>query len=102
MEGLIDTALPDKVAVEVLAVLQESLSNLTRHAHAQSCAISLVAAAGSVTLTVQDDGWGIPKEERRSGLNNLAERAEVLGGHLVIQSPESGGTRLIWQVPLPA
>jgi signal transduction histidine kinase len=43
---------------------------------------------------------GIPPEGRRSGLRNLAERAEELGGRLEWDCPEGSGTTLVWRVPV--
>ena len=51
-------------------------------------------------LTVQDNGVGVPEQARRSGLRNLAERAEGLGGGFELISPAEGGTRLTWSAPL--
>lgn len=100
-EGLVDTDVPRRVADDMVAVLAEALSNVARHAHADAAEISLVVASGRLTLTVTDDGVGIPQGGRRSGLRNLAERAEKLGGELVLGAPAGGGTRLVWDVPLP-
>ncbi|MBW8086748.1 GAF domain-containing protein [Streptomyces hygroscopicus subsp. hygroscopicus] len=100
-EGLVDTDVPRSVADDMVAVLAEALSNIARHARADAAEISLVVAAGQLTLTVTDDGVGIPEGGRRSGLRNLAERAEQLGGRLDLDEPSGGGTRLVWAVPLP-
>lgn len=100
MEGLIDTDVPAPVAEHVVAVLAEALSNITRHARAGAADVSLVVGSGTLVLTVCDDGVGIPEDGRRSGLANLAQRAEKLGGTLTLETPEHGGTRLIWRVPL--
>ncbi|GHJ33098.1 histidine kinase [Streptomyces hygroscopicus subsp. sporocinereus] len=100
-EGLVDTDVPRSVADDMVAVLAEALSNIARHARADAAEISLVVAAGRLTLTVTDDGVGIPEGGRRSGLRNLAERAEQLGGQLDLDEPPGGGTRLMWAVPLP-
>jgi signal transduction histidine kinase len=43
---------------------------------------------------------GIPAEGRRSGLRNLADRAEGYGGDLTIDCPATGGTTLVWRVPV--
>ena len=51
-------------------------------------------------LTVADNGVGVPADSRRSGLRNLQERAERLGGFFEVGSPPEGGTRLVWSVPL--
>jgi signal transduction histidine kinase len=99
MEGLIDTDVPAAVAEETVAVLVEALSNVARHAEATAAEVSLVVASGILTVTVDDDGVGITPGGRRSGLTNLAERAERLGGALTISDSPRGGTRLVWRVP---
>ncbi|MCB5180869.1 sensor histidine kinase [Streptomyces antimicrobicus] len=102
MEGLIDTDVPPTVAEEAVAVLGEALSNVARHAKATRAEVSLVAADGVLTLTVTDDGVGMPEGGRRSGLRNLAERAERLGGRMAVtaRGDATRGTRLEWEVPL--
>ncbi|MEU8511067.1 GAF domain-containing sensor histidine kinase [Kitasatospora sp. NPDC048722] len=100
MEGLLDTDVPAEVAEHVLAVLAEALSNAARHARAGRVEVALQAAGGRVALSVQDDGVGIPEQGRRSGLRNLAERAETLGGSFEVESLAQGGTRLVWSAPL--
>ncbi|MFF3110923.1 GAF domain-containing protein [Kitasatospora sp. NPDC057904] len=100
MEGLLDTDVPPEVAEHVLAVLAEALSNAARHARAGRVEVALQAAGGRVALSVQDDGVGIPEQGRRSGLRNLAERAETLGGSFEVERLAEGGTRLVWSAPL--
>ncbi|MDX3214106.1 GAF domain-containing protein [Streptomyces sp. ME02-6991-2B] len=100
MEGLIDTDVPASVADEVVAVLGEALSNVARHAHAGSAEVALVVGSGSLTLTVTDDGVGLSEGGRRSGLANLAQRAEKLGGTFTAQARASSGTYLEWRVPV--
>ncbi|PBC75596.1 histidine kinase/DNA gyrase B/HSP90-like ATPase [Streptomyces sp. TLI_235] len=101
MTGLLDVTVPPEVAQEVLAVLQEALSNAARHAEAGAVEVSL-AAGGDLVLTVTDDGVGLPADGRRSGLANLAERAAALGGGFDAHTRPGGGTELVWRVPLPA
>lgn len=101
MEGLIDTDVPAGIAEQVPAVLGEALSNIARHAHATAADLSLVVRGGSLTLTVTDNGVGMPRGGRRSGLDNLAGRAESLGGAMTVEALPEGGTRLVWRVPLP-
>ncbi len=102
MEGLIDTDVPADVADEVLAVISEALTNVARHARATRAEVSVAAANGTLTVTVTDDGIGLPDGGRRSGLRNLAERAEKLGGSMAVAARVAGerGTRLEWRVPL--
>ncbi|MGW6882950.1 GAF domain-containing protein [Streptomyces goshikiensis] len=102
MEGLIDTDVPSAVADEVLAVLGEALTNVARHAEATRAEVSIVAADGVLTVTVADNGVGLREGGRRSGLSNLAERADKFGGSMKVSSrvADASGTRLEWWVPL--
>ncbi len=99
-QGLVDTDVPAVVSDQVVAVLSEALTNVARHAHARSADVSLQVGDGRVMLTVQDDGVGTPPRGRRSGLQNLADRAARLGGGCGLERPASGGTRLVWWAPL--
>ncbi len=98
MSGPID-AVPDDVADHLLSALREALSNTARHAHASKAQVT-VDAGPDLTLVVRDDGTGIQRAGRRSGLANLAERADMLGGAMSVESADGGGTRLEWRVPL--
>ncbi|WP_404817919.1 sensor histidine kinase [Streptomyces pseudovenezuelae] len=100
MEGLVDTDVPREIADDVVAVLSEALTNVARHARAGRADVVLETDGREVRLTVTDDGVGIAAGGRRSGLRNLAERAERYGGTLTVDRPETGGARLVWQVPV--
>ncbi|MES4881302.1 GAF domain-containing protein [Streptomyces sp. NPDC000349] len=100
MEGLLDTHVPRDTVEHLVAVLTESLTNVARHAHAGRADVVLETDGTWVGLTVSDDGVGIPPGGHRSGLRNMAERACKLGGEMRLESPEGGGTRLVWRVPV--
>lgn len=101
MGGLIDTDVPAGTAEQVIAVLGEALSNVVRHAQATAVDISLMVGDGKVNLVVSDNGVGMPRHiGARSGLDNLARRAEKLGGEMSVGESAQGGTTLSWQVPL--
>ncbi|MEU3561311.1 GAF domain-containing protein [Kitasatospora sp. NPDC006786] len=100
MEGLLDTDVPQELAGHVVAVLAEALSNAARHAKASRVEVTLRALAGRVALSVTDDGVGVPEGGRRSGLRNLAERADRVGGSFTVDPAEGGGTRLVWEAPI--
>ncbi|WSC32878.1 GAF domain-containing protein [Streptomyces sp. NBC_01768] len=101
MGGLIDTDVPTETGEQVIAVLGEALSNVVRHARATAVDISLVVGKGEVNLIVSDNGVGMPRHSgSRSGLDNLARRAEKLGGEMSVGESAQGGTRLSWRVPL--
>jgi signal transduction histidine kinase len=89
---------------QVLAALREALSNAARHAGASEVDVTVdVDPDGILAVQVTDDGTGIPEATHRSGLRNLARRAEKLGGELRLQPAHPGapapGTRLEWRVP---
>ena len=99
------TRVDAEVAEQVLATLREALSNAARHAGASQVDVTVdVDPDRMLAVQVTDDGTGIPAEGRRSGLRNLARRAEKLGGELRLHPANPGaarpGTRLEWRVPL--
>jgi signal transduction histidine kinase len=97
----LDSHVTPQVAEQALAVLREALSNVARHAGASRVDVTAdVDAAGMLTLRVTDNGIGIGPATRRSGLLNLANRAEELGGEMQADEADGGGTELEWRVPL--
>ncbi|MDP9843664.1 GAF domain-containing sensor histidine kinase [Streptosporangium lutulentum] len=99
MEGRLDSDVPPQIAEHLPAVLREALSNVVRHAKASKVEVSVEAGRERLTLVVADNGVGLSADGRRSGLRNLQERAERLGGSFKIGSPPEGGTRMVWSVP---
>jgi signal transduction histidine kinase len=99
-KGPVDTLVPTSIAVQLLAVLREGLSNAARHASPTSVTVSLTADPERVSLVVEDNGKGFPADGRRSGLANLDARATDQGGTFTVAPREQGGTRLVWDVPL--
>jgi signal transduction histidine kinase len=100
-DGAVDSSVGDAVAEHVLAVLQEAVSNITRHAGASKVDLSVVTADGELRLTVSDDGRGLTDAVTGGrGLENIRARAARLGGDAVWDSVPDGGTTLRWRVPL--
>ncbi len=120
IDGPVDTTVPDELAEHVVAVAAEAVSNASRHAGASRIDIVL-SADDAVTLTVADDGIGVPDAHltepaagggaetaaggeraaaRRGGLANMRTRAELCGGTLSVRRPPEGGTRIEWSAPL--
>jgi signal transduction histidine kinase len=99
-EGLVDTKTSDVVGEQIVASLRELLSNAVKHADATSLSVSIELINDNVVLTVIDDGVGIPESGRRSGLTNLANRAEELGGTFEITRQNPSGTKAVWAVPV--
>ncbi|NUR09185.1 MAG: GAF domain-containing sensor histidine kinase [Nocardioidaceae bacterium] len=99
LEGPVDSAVPATVAPHLLAVLGEAMTNVARHAEASATSVNLSAAGGEVVLTVADDGVGLADGAPESGLRNMRDRAEQLGGRCGTSSAPGQGTVLTWRVP---
>ncbi|MFK0246056.1 GAF domain-containing protein [Amycolatopsis azurea] len=97
--GAVDTLAPPALHEHAEAVVREALSNAIRHSGADEITIS-VEADRELTIEVSDNGIGIPRTGRRSGLANLAERARRCGGDAEYGDREGGGARVLWRVPL--
>jgi signal transduction histidine kinase len=94
--------LPDlapQVSAELLATLIESLTNTAHHAAATEVAITVTARGDTVELLVRDDGRGIERLERSSGLANMRARAEQLGGSFSWRNGEPSGLVIDWRAP---
>ncbi|WEH40881.1 GAF domain-containing protein [Streptomyces sp. AM 2-1-1] len=107
--GEIDTLVGELTGKNLIAALREALSNAFRHARASlievvvDATVTLPDGRDGVRLTVSDDGVGIPEGGRRSGLRNLARRAESLGGASRFGpglGRDGGGTSVVWEAPL--
>jgi signal transduction histidine kinase len=100
-DGPIDTVVGVEVCEQLLPVVREALTNVAKHAAATDIELELAADHAGVRLRVADDGRGMgPRPGRGLGLENLRERAEVLGGSFAVSSPGSDrGTVVIWTVP---
>jgi signal transduction histidine kinase len=98
----LDSRASTELSDHVMAVLREALSNAARHSGATAVDVTVdTDAAGRLTVLVRDNGCGIKETGRRSGLANMADRAQSLGGELRLSAIESGGTELEWKVPGP-
>jgi signal transduction histidine kinase len=100
-EGEVDTMVDEPLATELEAVLRESLTNVAKHARARHASVVLSSNGQLLCLTVADDGVGLGPSRRRSGLSNLRERAERLGGYLELERSGEGGLLVRWTIPLP-
>jgi PAS domain S-box-containing protein len=97
------SSLEDATGTALYRMLQESLTNVARHAKATHVEVALGVAGGEVTLTIEDDGRGITDGDRRKtgsfGLKGLRERAHYLGGTVEIGPAKDVGTRVAVRVP---
>ena len=106
--GMEMPTLTDTVNISMYRFLQEALTNVAKHAGANRVSVKLSWAAGTVSLSVVDDGRGFaprsktagPGESGGIGLLGMRERFELLGGRLEVNSRPGRGTRLVAHVPV--
>jgi signal transduction histidine kinase len=98
--GPLDTITDEATIADVEAVLRESLTNVTKHAQATQVRVRIQAGKQRLYLTVIDNGVGLGRSTRRSGLENLNQRAERQGGYLEVGDSAEGGLRLRWSIPI--
>jgi signal transduction histidine kinase len=116
--GELSDPLPDHVQTALYRIAQEALANALAHAAAGTVEITLELSSRRATLTVSDDGRGFrptpapvsaggdqehPRTERSDsyGLRSMHERAELVGGWLVVSSRRGTGTQIRAVVPIP-
>jgi nitrate/nitrite-specific signal transduction histidine kinase len=98
--------LPQTVQQNLNRIAQEALSNIARHANATCAEITIDISAGTATLTIRDNGTGFDpravalKQTGSLGLISMRERAEMLGGALLIRSQPADGTSITAHIPL--
>jgi signal transduction histidine kinase len=94
--SVVDATLADHAE----AVVREAVSNAVRHANASTLAVT-VKVEDELSIEVVDDGRGIPDQITGSGLANLRQRAQQVGGTFTIGSLPTGGAVVRWSAPLP-
>jgi signal transduction histidine kinase len=92
--------LPEPVEVAAYYVVSEALANTAKHGRASVAHVALGVRAGSLHLSVRDDGVGGAIRGRGSGLVGLTDRVEALGGTSSVVSPAGRGTALSVDLPL--
>ena len=93
--------LPASVDLAAFRIVQESLTNIVRHAEAGSAKVQLTYGNGELTLQIDDDGLGTGAQAAGgSGLAGMRERATALGGELEAGAQPTGGFRVRARLPL--
>lgn len=99
-----EAAISPAVATAAYRILNEALTNITRHAAASAVDVRLATDGSHLTLVVRDDGRGITKEEQSGphalGLLGIRERARQLGGRVTVVGEHGRGTVLTLVLPL--
>ncbi len=100
--------LPAEIELALYRIIQEALTNIAKHARAKNASIVVERKRASVVAIVEDDGQGFdvravlesPLEESKLGLHGMRERAELVGGHLQIESAPGQGSSVFVEVPI--
>lgn len=101
IDTLFDTQpgkLKSEVATTLYRVVQESLNNIEKHAHAQQVTVILQQMGNFLQLLIRDDGVGFNLNDtqvrRGIGLRNMRERVEFIGGEFELSSETGFGTEI--------
>jgi PAS domain S-box-containing protein len=92
--------LPDWAEVAAYHVVAESLANAAKHAQARTIWVTAQVRAGTLQITVRDDGIGGADPDKGTGLIGLRDRVEALSGTLIMQSVPGAGTTVQAAIPL--
>jgi signal transduction histidine kinase len=102
----IDDFFPEDLRINFYRIVQESLGNIMKHAHATEVKVTVKQTPENVTLTIEDDGRGFGPEARGAnasrsgfGLTGMAERARLLGGEFRVRSVPGRGTTIMVEIP---
>lgn len=100
-----DLELPPALETTAYRVVQEALTNVTRHARASHIDVRLASVDEGLEITIVDDGVGFDlqrttQESDRHGLLGMRERVELIGGRIDIDSKSGAGTRIRATLPL--
>lgn len=94
--------LPPEVDLAGYRIVQEALTNVTRHAGARTACVRISYTGHDVGVQIDDDGTGAPERDagRGNGIRGMEERARALGGEFSAGPRESGGFRVRARLPL--
>jgi signal transduction histidine kinase len=99
--GDIDNIFPEDLRINFFRIVQEAVNNIIKHSGATSASIVTILSESTLTLSIRDNGKGLPSEPRSVnagpggfGLTGIQERASLLNGKLRIRNASGGGTLL--------
>jgi PAS domain S-box-containing protein len=103
IQGPLENMVSPHLRPDLTAALRESLANVARHARATMVSVDIMVQNYALFVRVTDNGSGLPSDfavNPGNGLRNLETRASAHGGSCTVHSPDEGGTRIEWSVPL--
>ena len=91
--------LPAEIEVSAYFIVAEALTNIVKHAHAESAEVSAAVHDGCLEVRIRDDGVG-GADPCGHGLLGINDRVTALGGQLTVDSPAGGGTLVAATLPI--
>lgn len=102
--GLGERHLPTEMGITIYRIVQEALANVVRHAGATQVDVIVERRRDTVRVTIEDNGRGFDVQAGmftgRLGLIGMRERAEMIGGSLVVDSALGGGAMILMEAPI--
>ena len=107
--GMDDLSLGFEKEINIYRIIQESLSNVSKHAEADTVTVRMTASHPNIILRIQDNGKGFDNEARvldtamnrkRMGISSIMERAGLIGGTVRIETRPGRGTKLVIVIPI--
>jgi signal transduction histidine kinase len=95
-----EVELPQPVEAAAYYVIAEALANVIKYARASVVTVRVTCDESWTRVEVVDDGVGGADATAGSGLRGLADRVAALEGTLTVESPTTGGTRIVAEIPL--
>lgn len=92
------------IKLEIYRIIQESVTNIIKHAEAKNADIQVVVDNGNLNITIEDDGKGFNLSNFKKGLGirNIKSRIDLLNGKFDLDSSPNNGTFLYFNIPLIA
>ncbi|MBN2618603.1 MAG: sensor histidine kinase [Spirochaetales bacterium] len=106
--GVTNKKIDETVSINLYRILQETLNNTAKHAHAENIDIKLIYTHPFLLLKIEDNGVGFryvksemkAKGRNKLGLPGISERVSLLGGELIINTEKGEGTKILIKVPV--
>lgn len=105
--SLDEARLSSEAKLHIYRIVQECLSNISRHSGASRCRASIVEDTDRLSLTLEDDGAGLEAGNLKGlptsglGFTSIEERVRSLNGHWAVSNGEWGGMKIDVTVPMP-
>jgi PAS domain S-box-containing protein len=106
--GMSQIELPRKMEIHIFRLIQESLSNIHKHANADHVTIRLMGSSPNIILRIEDNGRGfdvkqqelIFSDSKKIGITSMQERVSLLQGQMNIHSQSMKGTKILIKIPI--